>query len=126
MDIWSTLEIVHILQPSNMYLYLFLALIYLQFWRARAYMVLVLDGNLGHIAHAELKKVFLEEKKDRFVTALDLIKCLKQIKQQRLLPTCAPMSELQYNISTMMNITYVMYKKKYLFSSMHHGSYFIR
>ena len=80
MDIWSTLEIVHILQPSNMYLYLFLALIYLQFWRARAYMVLVLDGNLGHIAHAELKKFFFGGKKDRFVTALDLIKCLKQIK----------------------------------------------
>ena len=35
----------------------------------------------------EEKQVF-SEKKIRFVTALDLIKCLKQIKQQKLLLTC--------------------------------------
>ena len=37
----------------------------------------------------------------RFVTALDLITCLKQIKQRRLLHTCVPISELLSNISTM-------------------------
>ena len=35
----------------------------------------------------------------RFVTALDLIKCLKQIKLQRLLLTCAPISELPSYLS---------------------------
>ena len=35
------------------------------------------------------------------VTALDLFKCLKQIKQESLLLTCAPISELPSNISTM-------------------------
>ena len=38
------------------------------------------------------KKVFSEEK-FRFMTTLDLIKCLKLIKSQRLLPTCAIISE---------------------------------
>ena len=40
-------------------------------------------------------------KKTRFVTALDLIKCLEQIKLQRLLLTSAPISELARNIITM-------------------------
>ena len=35
----------------------------------------------------------------RFVTALDLIKCLKHIKYLRLLLTCAPISELPSNES---------------------------
>ena len=35
------------------------------------------------------------------VTALDLIKCLKQIKYQTLHLTCAPISVLLSNISTM-------------------------
>ena len=35
-------------------------------------------------------------------TALDLIRCLKQIKCQRLHPTLAPLSVLPSNISTMM------------------------
>ena len=39
--------------------------------------------------------------KIRFVTALDLIKCLKQIKEQRLLLTCAPISILPFRVSTM-------------------------
>ena len=41
------------------------------------------------------------EKKNRFVTTLDLIKGFKQIKLQRLHHTCAPISELPSNISTM-------------------------
>ena len=41
-----------------------------------------------------------EREKNRFVTALDLIKCLKQIKQQILLLTYAPISELPSSIST--------------------------
>ena len=41
--------------------------------------VLILAGNSEHVAHACGKKVFLE-KKIRFVTGLDLIKFLKEIK----------------------------------------------
>ena len=37
----------------------------------------------------------------RFVTALDLIKCLEQIKLQRLILTRAPISELPFFIRTM-------------------------
>ena len=33
-----------------------------------------------------------------FATALDLNKCLEQIKSPRLLHTCAPTSELPFNI----------------------------
>ena len=36
----------------------------------------------------------------RFVITLDLFKCHKHIKQQRLLLTCAPISRLPSNIST--------------------------
>ena len=39
-----------------------------------------------------------------FLTALDLIKCLEQIKLQSLLLICAPISQLQFNISTMVYI----------------------
>ena len=46
------------------------------------------------------KKIF-SENKIQFVTALDLIKGLKNVKQQRLLFTCAPISELPSNQSTM-------------------------
>ena len=47
------------------------------------------------------EKVLLgEEKKIRCVTALDLIKSLKQIKCQILLLTCAPISELPANTGT--------------------------
>ena len=45
-------------------------------------------------------KIFFEEKKKRFVTALDQITCLKQIKKHRLLLMCVPISELPSNIST--------------------------
>ena len=41
--------------------------------------------------------IFLEKEENlRYVTALDLIKCLKQ---HRLLLTCAPIYELPFNIS---------------------------
>ena len=38
-------------------------------------------------------KLVFSVKKFRFVTAFDLVKCLKYIKKQRLLLTCAPISE---------------------------------
>ena len=44
-------------------------------------------------------KYVFSEKIIGSVTALDLIDCLKQIKQQRFLLTCAPISELPYYIS---------------------------
>ena len=50
----------------------------------------------------ERKWVF-SEIKIRYLTALDLIKCLKKFKDQRLLLKCAPISELPPNISTMIN-----------------------
>ena len=43
-------------------------------------MVLILDGNSESVAHAIRKICVFGEKKMRFMTALDLIKCLKQIK----------------------------------------------
>ena len=64
-------------------------------------MVLVLDGNSENVAHARSKNGSFLEKKNRFVTTLDLIKGFKQIKLQRLHHTCAPISELPSNISTM-------------------------
>ena len=63
-------------------------------------MVLILDGNSEHIAH-EIKKICIFGKRLRFETALILNKCLKQIKYQRSLQTCALNSELPYNISAM-------------------------
>ena len=42
-------------------------------------MVLILDGNSEHVTHA-WRKVGLSEEQTRFVTALVIIKCLKQIK----------------------------------------------
>ena len=41
-----------------------------------------------------------QRKKIRFVSALDQIKCLEQIKYPRLLLTCAPISELPSNKRT--------------------------
>ena len=56
-------------------------------------MVLILDGNTEHVAHASTKKnIFLEKKKIRFFTALDLVKCPEQIKQQKLIFPCMPIS----------------------------------
>ena len=66
-------------------------------------MVLILDGNLGHVAHSS-RKIGLFGEKIRFVTALDLNKCLKLIKEQRLLLTCAHISELHSNKGIMSEI----------------------
>ena len=60
-------------------------------------MVPILDGNSERMY--ENMGVFLE-KKNRFVTALDLIKCLNQMNSQILLLTCAPISELPSDIRT--------------------------
>ena len=48
----------------------------------------------------EGRKDFSREKKNRFATALALMKCLKQIKSQRLLLTCAPIFWIPSNISS--------------------------
>ena len=48
----------------------------------------------------EGKCVFLDES-IRFVTALELIECLKQVEKQILRFTCAPVNEVPSNISTM-------------------------
>ena len=45
--------------------------------------------------------LYFQRKKKRFVNALDLIKCRKLTKQQILLHTCASISWLLSNISTM-------------------------
>ena len=42
-------------------------------------MILILDGNSEHIAHACSKIGHFGEKKIRFATAFDLIKCPEQI-----------------------------------------------
>ena len=49
--------------------------------------------------HAE-KWVFLGEN-TRFVTALDVIKCLEQVESDILRLSCASLNELPSNISTM-------------------------
>ena len=46
------------------------------------------------------KKV-CSQKNLQFMISLYLIKCLKNVKQQRLLLACAPIPELPSNISTM-------------------------
>ena len=40
-------------------------------------------------------------KQIRFVTALDVIKCSKRIRKPKLLRSCAPISELSFNIRSM-------------------------
>ena len=59
-------------------------------------MVLILDGDSEHVAHAWIKIRPCEEKKIWFVTALDLIKWLM----------CAPIPELRsyHLLGTMKNI----------------------
>ena len=52
------------------------------------------------VLHAS-RKIGRFVKKILFVTALDLIKCLNQIYQQRLFITCAPTSELPSDKGTM-------------------------
>ena len=65
-------------------------------------MVLILDGNSEHVAHARTKKSF-RIKNIGFVATFEIIKCSKKIKTQRLLHTCAPISGLPSNISAMSN-----------------------
>ena len=60
----------------------------------------ILDGNSDLLRTHEGKYAF-SEKTFRFVTALDLIECLKQIKRKRLLIMCAFNSELPSDKSTM-------------------------
>ena len=43
-------------------------------------MVPVLDGNSEHVAHASRKRGLFGEEKNLIFIALDLTKCLKQIK----------------------------------------------
>ena len=64
-----------------------------------ARVVLILDGYIEHVAHV-YRKIGLFWEKYPICDALDLIKCIKQIKYQRLLLTCALFSELPSNIST--------------------------
>ena len=65
-----------------------------------AFMVLILDRN-SYMLRTHEGKFVSSEKKIRFVTALDPIEGLKQIKSLILLLTCLPISELPSNISIM-------------------------
>ena len=62
-------------------------------------MLLISGGNLESVAHARRKKI-------RFVIALDLINCLKQIKRQRSLLKRAPVSEIPSYRSTIVILLY--------------------
>ena len=66
-------------------------------------MVLIVHVNAEHVAHTR-RKIWLFGEKIRFFTALDRIKCLKQTKEQRLLVSFSPISELPSEISTMIFI----------------------
>ena len=66
-----------------------------------------------HVAKHE-KKIGLFDKNIRFVTALDRIKCLTQVKYQRLLLTCAPVNKLPSCISKI-NITALPLNKSRIF-----------
>ena len=57
-------------------------------------MVLVIDGNSNHVVLAWRKMGLFGEKKIRYVTIFDLIKCLKPIKLQGLLLGFPPISGL--------------------------------
>ena len=50
-------------------------------------------------------------KRSRFVTAIDLIRCLTQIKLQRLLLTCAPSSALPSCMNTVADNTHFLLSK---------------
>ena len=54
------------------------------------------------VTHYMLRTHGFSDKNTRFVTALDVIKCLEQVEKQILRLTCAPLNELPSNISTMM------------------------
>ena len=76
-------------------------------------MVLILDRNSEHVAHARRKGLY-GEKKNRFMTVLGLIKCLKQIKYQILLLTCAPISELPSDTIAMYKMHFLYKPKRFL------------
>ena len=65
--------------------------------------VLRSDGNSEHVAHP-WRRTGHFGKKIKYVTGLDLFKCLKQIKLQRLILTYAPDYELPSNISTVQRV----------------------
>ena len=46
----------------------------------RNYLLLILDGNSQHVAHASRKVGLFGEKKNQVGTALNMIKCFQQIK----------------------------------------------
>ena len=75
-----------------------------QFAQNTLYKVLVSDGNAGHAAYAWRKTGLFWRNIIWFVTALDQIECLKQIKQRIWLIMCAPISKLPSIISTMVLI----------------------
>ena len=62
-------------------------------------MLLISYCNSELVAPAWRKIGPLWKKKIRYLPALDLMKCLKQIRKQRLPLTCEPISELTSNIS---------------------------
>ena len=66
----------------------------------------MVDQNM--IRTHEGKWVFSEGKKSRFVTALDLIKCLKEIKYQRFLLKYATISELPSETITMVLLLFAV------------------
>ena len=94
-------------------------------------MVLVLDGNSEHEAHARWKiGLFGFKKKNRFVTALKLIRCLKHIKYRRLLLICAPFSELPSKTITRLKLGFFrssnfdsdnFWARCYLYKAIHHS-----
>ena len=65
------------------------------------YMVLILNGTSEHVACA-WRFIGIFGEKNRFVTALDLIKCIEQIKHPILVLTYAPIFELPSYIITML------------------------
>ena len=52
-------------------------------WEAGLYIAFIYDSSSEHVARASRKIGLLGEKNIRIVIALDLIKCLKQIKYVR-------------------------------------------
>ena len=73
-------------------------------------MVLILNGYYNMLLTQD-RKIGLFGK-IRFVTDLDLIKCINQIKLQILLLSCTPISEIPSNISTIENSVQYLYFKE--------------
>ena len=62
---------------------------------------------------AAWRKRYFRRKKVRLKTVLELSRCLKQIKKQRLFHTCAPNYELPSHISTMQKRHLIYRQKKF-------------